>query len=96
MKQTDFQNCAICRKGMMHSGQITFYRLRVDHMAINTGAVQRAHGLEMMMSGHTALAHALSPNEDMAEQVTTATVLVCQDCALMERHSVAEITERAD
>lgn len=92
MKQTELRKCCKCGKGVMHSGVPIFFRVRIERMAVNLPAVQRQHGLELMLGGHAVLANVMGPNEDLAvnlgEPVTT---IVCMDCSI--RGTVAEIEE---
>lgn len=76
----------------MHSGQPWFYRATVSQMVVNLRAVQRQHGLEMMV-GNAALARVFSPNEDVAQAASTTTILVCADCALTESLPLAVFLE---
>ena len=82
MKQTDFQPCAICQKGVMHTGLPLFYKVRFVPMGIDTGAVQRQHGMELLLGGNAALAYHMGPQETMASPVVDEqTVLLCHTCA---------------
>lgn len=92
MKQTELQKCAICAKGMMHDGQPWFYRLSIDQMVIDARAVQRQHGLEQVV-GNARIAHALGPQEDMAQKMAGVTICVCAKCALMESLPVAVLMD---
>ncbi|MDT0635068.1 hypothetical protein [Spectribacter hydrogenoxidans] len=94
LKRNDIQPCALCHKGLMAGNQIAGYRVKIDHMLFDPGAIQRAHGLEMMMGGHVALATALGPDEALAQEVSSSTALICQACALETRVSLAEVFER--
>lgn len=95
MKQTEFQKCALCGQGVMHSSQITFYRVSIEHMVVNVGAVRRQAGLEMML-GSPMLAHAMGAQEDMAKAVSPpCTVLVCQECGITQERPVASLYEAA-
>jgi len=83
MKQDELSKCVFCREGVMHGGNPFFYRVKIDHMAIDLNAVRRQHGLEMMMGAVAAVARVMGPNEDMAlEASTTDSFLVCQDCGI--------------
>jgi hypothetical protein len=93
VKKKDFKKCAICGKGVMHSGQIMFYKVSITMMGIDIGAVQRQHGLEMMM-GNAAIAHVMGPDEDLAKPLgKPETGLVCQDCATHHNSVLAAINE---
>ncbi len=76
----------------MHSGIPIFFRVRIERMAVNMGAVQRQHGLEQMLGGHATLANVMGPNEDLAVKLgDPVNAIVCMDCSI--RGSVAEIEE---
>lgn len=78
----------------MHSGIPIFFRVRIERMAVNMGAVQRQHGLELMLGGHAVLANVMGPNEDLAVELGDAvTAILCIDCSI--KGTVAEIEEMA-
>jgi hypothetical protein len=83
LKRRDIKPCALCGKGVMHGGQITFYRLTLDRYVVDMHAIERQHGLEQFM-GSPAIAHAMGPDEDLAKQLPEGAgpVLVCQWCAM--------------
>jgi len=84
MKHIDLENCTVCNKGVCHDKQIQFYRVKIDNMIIDSGAVQRAHGLELMMGGGiggAVLGEIMGPNEDLAKELSSHTGLVCFNCA---------------
>ena len=94
MKQSDFRMCAICGHGMATG--VHFYRLKIDHMFLNRLAIQRQHGLEMMLGGSGALSSAFSLDEDLATSVSTSNLLVCGKCGIEESLPVAALLETAD
>lgn len=78
----------------MHSGIPIFFRVRIERMAVNMGAVQRQHGLELMLGGHAPLAMVMGLNEDLAVELgDPVTAIVCMDCSINGR--IAEIEELA-
>lgn len=92
MKQSEFKKCACCGNGVMHNGCLIFYRVRLERMVIDLPAVERQHGLEMMLGRNAALAAVMGPNEDLAKSLGgPITVLVCQDCS--NNYHVADIAE---
>lgn len=83
MKQDEIENCANCGQGLMHNNQLHFYRVKVQQLIFDTGAIQRAHGLEMAMGGAGALAQIMGPNEDIAKSLSDGkTILMCGDCGM--------------
>lgn len=82
MKQTDFKPCLRCGKGVMHTGAPLFYRVTIERMGIDIRAVERQHGLEMMLHGHAGIANAMGPNDDMGVPIgDAARGLLCETCA---------------
>lgn len=82
MKQTDIVPCGLCGQGVAHDGNIAFMRVTIDHMVLDLGAIRRQAGLEQMLDGHAAIAHAMGRNEDIARCVSSTEIVVCQDCFL--------------
>lgn len=94
MKQKDFKPCIRCGKGVMHTGSPLFYRVTVERMGIDVRAVQRQHGLEMMMHGNAAIAAAMGPDDDMGLPIGPADKgLLCSNCAHDIDCSFAAIVE---
>ncbi len=90
MKAREIKPCAICGRGVMHSGVPLFYRVKVESMGIDVGAVKRQAGLEQVFGGGQAgavLADVMGPDPDIARPVIEdqPTVLICQPCALEPR-----------
>lgn len=86
-KLRDIQKCAGCDRGLLHQGNALglFWRLTYDRLMIDRGAVQRQHGLEMMLGGAAGLAQIMGPDEDMAKPWTEpVTALICETC-MMEK-----------
>jgi hypothetical protein len=93
MRQNEIQKCVCCGKGMMHAGSPSFYRVAIEHMVINVGAIRRQAGLEMML-GSPALAAVMGPDQTLAEAVgKPVTVFVCQGCGIMNSVPVAQMLE---
>ena len=78
MKQSEFTACAACGHGMAKNN-IFFYRVRIEQMILNTAAIKRQAGLEMMI-GSPALATVFSPNEDLAVGLGEKMLLLCGEC----------------
>ncbi len=98
MKAADFKPCAICGKGVMHSGIPLFYRVKVEHMGVDVKAVQRHAGLEQVFGGGqpgAVLANIMGPNDAIAKPIIEdqPPVLVCQPCA-MEPQPLLLLLER--
>ena len=94
MKHKDFKKCICCNKGMMHNRMyIQFYRLKIDFMLIDVGAVQRANGLEQMM-GNAMIANVMGPDEDLAQATSSHEVLVCMECAT-DKFCIPAMVEKA-
>lgn len=96
MKQSEIQKCAVCGLGLMHGGNVTAYRFKVDHLVMDLRAIQRQHGLEQFL-GSAPMAAIMGPNEDLAKEITTAVGLVCEPCAIETPIAVLlEIMARKD
>lgn len=65
IKQRDIRPCSSCGKGLMHNNDICCTRVVVTRFAADIAAIKRHTGLEMMVGGHAAIAHALGADEDI-------------------------------
>jgi hypothetical protein len=87
--------CSLCGRKLGQTESPFFYTLKVNRYGLDIGAIRRNAGLVEMMGGITALARALSPDEDMAEEVMDeVTVTLCDDCAC-DRVVIASLIETA-
>lgn len=98
MHRKDFKACAICHKGMMHTGLPLFWRVRIERMGVDMTAAQRQHGMEQFFGGSApgavALADVFSDGAPIATPLDEAkTVLVCETCAMSDT-CVAYLSER--
>ena len=81
IKRGDIGPCLACRRGVMHDAQITFWRLSLERFVVDLNAVQRAHGLELVL-GSPQLATVMGPDEDLAKRAGDADEgLVCDSCS---------------
>jgi hypothetical protein len=95
MKASEIQKCALCRKGVMHTGLPLFYQIEVQRHSINVGEVQRMHGMEQFMGGQIALAR-IFHDPDITQPVSDKlTLSICETCAL-HPHPLAMLIESAD
>lgn len=94
MHARDFKPCALCHKGVMHTGVPLFYRVRIETMGVDHGNVQRADAMERYMGGHVVLARVFEDPEIATAVVPETTALICQACAL-KPHPFAMLAERA-
>ena len=89
LKRDELKHCALCNRGVMHDNNISFYRITIQQFLIDVRAVQQQAGLELMMGGHAAIAHALGPDANLAKAPCPAqSHLICQECALMGQGSL--------
>lgn len=95
MKRNEIQKCCLCNQGVMHSRQITFTKLMIERFVVNLGAVQRQHGLEMMLGGAAFIAQTMGPDEDLAEGTGPKTLLVCDQCGINRSVPVLQLNEIA-
>jgi hypothetical protein len=86
MKRTDLQKCCVCKRGVMHDGSPTFFRVTIEPLVVDVRAIERRHGMERMMGGGLAgavLAQVLGPDDDIAQPLTPArTLFVCRACSM--------------
>lgn len=96
MKRSELKNCAVCDKGLMHSGSVAFFRVTLQRMIFDLDAVRELHGLETMMRS-PVIANVLGPNRDLADPLNEEgpiTILICDDCSTSP-HILAAIYEKA-
>jgi hypothetical protein len=66
----------------MHAGHPIFLRISVDRLGIGVEAVQRAHGMELMLGGNALLANIMGLDEDLAKMIDDRhDMLICGTCA---------------
>ena len=81
MKHRNFKKCCICNQGMAHNGHILFLRIKVERFGLDHRAIQRAHGMEMIL-GNAVLANVMGPDEDLAKKIDESDdLLICHDCS---------------
>lgn len=95
MKAGDFKKCAICGKGMMHTGLPLFWRVRIQRMGIDVREVERAHGMEQFMGGNVAIARVFHDPDVGIPIREPIEVLLCETCAT-ESHPLALLAESAE
>lgn len=82
MKHKDFKPCHICGNGIAHEGYPLFLRITVERFGLNRKAIERAHGMELLMGGNAGLANIMGPDENLAEKIDeNRNMLVCGGCA---------------
>lgn len=84
--------CSLCERKIGHTGLPLFWRGTVERFGIDAGAVQRQHGLGLMLGA--PLAMIMGPDEDMAEPIMEPVRLtVCETCAVERDLPVAALAE---
>lgn len=91
MKQHEIKPCLSCGKGVMHSNDITFLRVKIEAMVVDLNAVREQHGLELQIG---ALASVMGPDKDLAKGLGEKVFLMCLPCTL-EPKPVYMLLERA-
>lgn len=82
MKHKDFKPCCICNKGVMNQGIPIFLRITVERFGVDRAAVDRAHGMELMMGGNALLANIMGPDENLAKKIDgEKDLLICHGCS---------------
>lgn len=100
MKREELQKCAMCGKGVMHTGLPLFWRVTVERLAVDLEAVQRRHGLEMFFGGGSAgaaLAGVMGDDTEIAKSIMDPKVLLlCEDCVMKDLPvaALAELEEK--
>lgn len=105
IKQREIKPCALCGRGLAHDGNFLFWRLRFDRLGFDRTAIDRQHGLELMLQS-PRLALIMSPDRDIAKIIDGGhEALVCEPCVMEKligllliaeaRNEQAEIQERA-
>lgn len=95
MHRKDFKPCAICHKGVMHTGLPLFWRVHIERMGVDMRAAQRQYGMEQFFGGAVALADVFSDSAPIGKPMDEAkSVLVCETCAMADM-PVAVLAERA-
>ena len=98
LRARDLEPCILCERGLGHDNQITFHRLTIDRFVIDAGNVQRHDGLERMFGGGqvgAVMADIMGPGLEIARshQALSATVLICETCAMSREITVWTILE---
>ena len=91
MKQNEITKCLVCGEGIAHDGNIQFFRITIESLLLNLGAIQRQHGLEMMMGKAAGLAQVMGMDEDLAKTYAKESGLICQPCFMGPDADVAMI-----
>jgi hypothetical protein len=81
----DLKPCAICGKGLMHTGLPLFLRVHIERIGVDAQAVQRQAGLETFFGGGQTgamLADIMGDGSRIAAPLDKPAVhLICESCA---------------
>lgn len=102
LKQEELRNCILCDRGMAHDASMSFFRLTIERLFLDGRAINRQHGLELMLGGGSGnaqrdafaatIARAMGPNDELAiTRHAPAQILVCEDCAIRNRDTLFEL-----
>ena len=95
MKEAELRQhatCSLCSKPIGHTSLPLFWKVTVERFGIDMQAVQRQHGLGLMIGA--PLAAVMGPDETMARAVMEPKVLtVCEACACEHSAPVAALSE---
>ncbi len=69
-----------------------FVIVRVRNMLVDTAAVQRQHGMELMV-GNAAIAQVMGVDADLAVEMGSTEVWLCQECAAERQLSAFQLME---
>lgn len=96
MKATELRKhatCSLCRNPILSSGLPLFWRVTIEHLAVDIEAVKRQDGLGALLGSH-ALAAVMGPDEDVAKPIVEQTqITVCQHCSLASELPVMVLSE---
>ena len=84
MKENELRKHAVCSKcgnKIGHTGLPFFWTAKLSQYGVKIDALRRNAGLTMFL-GSAELANVMGTNENMAEQMQTIDITLCQDCAL--------------
>lgn len=73
--------CALCGKGIGHTGLPLFWRVRIQRYGLEADALKKQQGLTMMLGGNAVLAGIMGLDEDMAKKIFDREITVCETCA---------------
>lgn len=65
----------------MHAGQIQALHIKIEQLIADPQAIQRQHGLELMLSNSTLAFH-MGTQEDLLKPIGKGEFLICMLCAL--------------
>lgn len=84
IKRDEIKKCAVCTRGVGHSGSPQFFRMKIESAILDAQAIQSQHGLEQFFGGGPAaacLANVMGPNADLAKIVSNSGWLwICSEC----------------
>lgn len=97
MKEAELRThatCSLCRNPIGHTRLPLFWKVTIERFGIDLQAVQRQHGLGLMIGA--PLAAVMGPDETMARPVMEPKVLtVCETCACERGLPIAALSEVA-
>lgn len=85
MKPEQLKFCLLCGESVNKTGQIMFYRIKLDSMILDLRAMQQLGGLATFFGGGlpgVALANVMGPRDDIAKQLWTKEACICMDCVV--------------
>lgn len=79
----DIKPCALCSKGLMHTGIPLFYRVTVQRFGFDALAIDERRGLELML-GSPVLAEVMGSRTPLAKALfePAYSLLICEECAM--------------
>lgn len=93
LRRADIEKCSICKKGLLHAGDIASYHVGISQYLANTREIERVHGLELML-GSPGLAAVMGPNQPLFNRVSLVEGYLCQTCFLNYELVLAEAWEQ--
>jgi hypothetical protein len=93
IKQSEIKPCALCKKGVGHDGNILFWRIRLERAGLHVPAIERQHGLELML-GSPGLAQVMGNDSDIAKVIDGPhDIWICEPCVINELPALFSVAE---
>jgi hypothetical protein len=80
----ELQKCAVCRRGVMHDGQVAWYEVKIAQVVADIRSIREQAGLELQMGGNAALAAIMAPTTKVGSRLPATRLLICQPCFMGE------------
>lgn len=85
----ELARCCVCKKLLGECGPLNiFFKVTFQNFVADRAAIDRQHGLGLMLGGMSTLAMAMGPDEDLAKAIgEPQTKMVCHGCSMKDELS---------